>query len=342
MIFKATLDRRQLGRGLIAAAALVPSTTWLPLARAGGAAALASADPWVELDAMTKAAESLGLSAPSMTLGPVTATGDYNEVAPAIIDFIDGVEKSAPGVRTAPPEDVATLLERATSLLRELREAERSPREPREDEDGEGGPQFSGPAIVAPKLDEIAGNYRTLFASCKIRDEKRGEVMDYVNKMLDTKRRSAYEQVAEQVCLPWYFVGAIHALEASFDFTAHLHNGDSLRKRTWQVPANRPKVWLPPSDWASSAVDALTYEGFDKEKTWGLTEILYRWERYNGWRSRLLHDINTPYLWSYSNHYSGGKFVRDGVWDASAVSKQPGAAVLLRAMVDMGAVPAPV
>ena len=340
MVFKVTLDRRQFGRGLVASAALAPSISLPSLARAASSAA-ASADPWVELDAMTKAAEALGLSAPRMSLGPTTATSDYNDIAPALIDFIDSVQKSATGAKTAAPEDVDNLLVQATSLLRELREAERSPREPEEGEDDSDAPQFSGPAIVAPDIKEIANNYRDLFASCKIRDERRGEVMDYVNKLLDEKRRKAYEQVADQTCIPWYFVGAIHALEASYDFTAHLHNGDSLRKRTWQVPANRPKEWLPPADWASSAIDALAMKGYDKDKTWGLPEILYRWERYNGWRSRLLYNINSPYLWSYSNHYSKGKFVRDNVWDASAISKQPGAATLLRAMVDMGAVPAP-
>ena len=339
MVSKTELDRRQLGRGLIAAAVVLPVTPWSHIARAGESAA-ASADPWVELDALTKAAEALGLSAPRMSLGPATATGDYNDVAPAIIDFIDGVQTSADGAKTAAPEDIDNLLEQATSLLRELRNAEKSPREPKEDEDLAAAPS-AGASIVPPDLDDIADKYRELFKTCTIRDEKRGEVNDYVNKMLDSKRRTQYEQVAEQVCLPWFFVGCIHALEASYDFSAHLHNGDSLKKRTWQVPANRPKVWLPPSDWASSAVDALTLEGYANEKKWGLAEILYRWEKYNGWRSRLLHDINTPYLWSYSNHYSKGKFVADGVWDRNAVSKQPGAAVLLRAMVDMGAVPAP-
>lgn len=340
MVFKTELDRRQLGRGLIAAAVVLPVTPWSQIARAGETVA-ASADPWLELDALTKAAEALGLSAPRMSLGPATATGDYNEVAPAIIDFIDGVQSSAESAKTAPPEAVENLLEQATSLLRELRNAEKSPREPTAEEDLAAAPS-AGPAIVPPDLDDIANKYRELFKTCTIRDEKRAEVNDYVNKMLDAKRRKNYEQVAEQVCLPWFFVGGIHALEASFDFSAHLHNGDSLRKRTWQVPANRPKVWLPPNDWASSAVDALTYEGYANEKKWGLAEILYRWEKYNGWRSRLLYNINTPYLWSYSNHYSRGKFVADGVWDGNAVSKQPGAAVLLRAMVDMGALPAPV
>jgi lysozyme family protein len=223
-------------------------------------------------------------------------------------------------------------------LLRELRETERSPREMEEDEDPG---RAAGPSIVPPNLADVAAGYKALFASCKIRDEKRGEVMDYVNRMLDPKRRKMYEQVAARSCIPWYFVGCIHALEASFDFTAHLHNGDSLKSRTHQVPANRPPVWNPPTDWAYSAVDALSMKGYDKDKTWGLAECMYRWERYNGWRSRLLHNINTPYLWSYSNHYSRGKFVRDHVWDANAVSKQPGCGTLLKAMVEIGEVKPP-
>ncbi len=48
-----------------------------------------------------------------------------------------------------------------------------------------------------------------------------------------------------------------------------------------------------------------------------------------GYRKKGIH---TPYLWSYSNHYSKGKFTNDGVFDPDAISKQCGAAVLLRRM----------
>ena len=82
--------------------------------------------------------------------------------------------------------------------------------------------------------------------------------------------------------MPWYFIGIIHALEASFNFNGHLHNGDyPLSKRTVSVPANRPEVWNPPSDWESSAEDAIKYEGFVGQKDWGLERVLYRWETYN-------------------------------------------------------------
>ena len=48
------------------------------------------------------------------------------------------------------------------------------------------------------------------------------------------------------------------------------------------------------------------------------------------------HHINTPYLWSYSNNYTSGKYIADGIWSDSAVSRQCGAAVLLRRMAEKG------
>jgi lysozyme family protein len=165
--------------------------------------------------------------------------------------------------------------------------------------------------------------------------------MWYVSKIADPTRRKAYEQVFEETCVPWYVVAIIHGMECSFDMNSHLHNGDSIKAKTKQVPANRPNPWLPPSDWVSSAVDALKYDKLHEQADWSLPRILYRWEGYNGWRSRLLHKINTPYLWSFSNHYTKGKFVADNVWDANAVSKQCGAAVMLKGLVEAGHIATP-
>ena len=43
-------------------------------------------------------------------------------------------------------------------------------------------------------------------------------------------------------------------------------------------------------------------------------------------------EVLTPYLWSFSNHYKKGKFVKDGKFDPEFVSKQCGAAVILKLM----------
>jgi lysozyme family protein len=46
--------------------------------------------------------------------------------------------------------------------------------------------------------------------------------------------------VREDLGIPWGFVAVIHNMEASLDFTKHLHNGDPLTSKTVQVPVARP------------------------------------------------------------------------------------------------------
>jgi lysozyme family protein len=72
-------------------------------------------------------------------------------------------------------------------------------------------------------------------------------------------------------------------------------------------------------------------KGYARQKDWSVPRALYRFESYNGWGYRG-RNVNTPYLWSFSKHYSKGKFVSDGKYDPSAVSKQCGAAVMLKAL----------
>ena len=130
-------------------------------------------------------------------------------------------------------------------------------------------------------------------------------------------------------------VGVIHALESSLNFGRHLHNGDPLTARTVQVPAGRPKTGQPPFTWEASASDALRFQGFDKWKDWSIPGTLFKLEGYNGFGYRDHHpDVPSPYLWSFSNHYSRGKYVADGTFSPTAVSAQCGVAVLLRRMAE--------
>jgi hypothetical protein len=46
--------------------------------------------------------------------------------------------------------------------------------------------------------------------------------------------------------------------------------------------------------------------------------------------------VLSPYLWGFSSHYKSGKYIADGTWSDTAVSKQCGAALLLRRMVESG------
>lgn len=323
------LDRRQLGLGLAATAALPFAARFL----ASPSIAQSYGGPWSRLSGLAEEAQRLGLSVPRMGLVPSESAEDFTEMQPAIIDFMDSVSASAPDAPGATSADVDGLIDRASELLRGLRNEERMPRDIPE------GP--SAAAVTAPKFEDVADGYRQLFKTCEIRSANRSTVQWYVSKITDPARRKQYEQVFEETCVPWYAVAIIHGMECSFDFNSHLHNGDSLKAKTKQVPAGRPNPWLPPSDWVSSAVDALRYDKLHEQADWSLARMLYRWEGYNGWRSRVLYKINTPYLWSFSNHYTKGKFVADNKWDPNAVSKQCGAAVMLKALVEGGHIAEP-
>jgi lysozyme family protein len=121
-------------------------------------------------------------------------------------------------------------------------------------------------------------------------------------------------------------------------FESHLHNGDPLTARTHTFPPGRPIHGEPPFTWEASAEDSLRYENLTKVTDWSLPNALKRLEKYNGTGS-LWRGINTPYLWSYSNHYTKGKFVKDRDFRPEAVSKQSGAAVVLKRMMEKGGHP---
>lgn len=171
--------------------------------------------------------------------------------------------------------------------------------------------------------------YEDLYTYTEIRLDKLSDVDNIIDEVIQHKSR--YQSVGEPLGIPWYFVGIVHNMECGRNFSKHLHNGDPLTRRTVQVPKERPKAGNPPFSWEESAIDALMCKSLDKIREWPLTRILYELERYNGWGYRLYHPhVYSPYLWSCSNKYTKGKYIADGTWSETAVSKQIGAAVLLR------------
>jgi lysozyme family protein len=183
----------------------------------------------------------------------------------------------------------------------------------------------------------LKSEYQLLFDSCLIRSDKQAVVSSLASQLASNKGR--YQTVAHGVgAIPWYVVGLIHAMEAGFNFDAHLHNGDPLTARTVHVPGGRPPTGSPPFTWEASAIDALKFQGLDKVTDWTVPGILYRLEAYNGFGYRNLRPPTpSPYLWSFSNHYTGGKFTADGKYSRTAVSQQCGAAVILKRLTQMGA-----
>lgn len=151
----------------------------------------------------------------------------------------------------------------------------------------------------------------------------------YVKRIKANKAR--YMLIERATDVPWQVVGVIHALECGLDFGRHLHNGDPLTMRTVRVPRGRPKYGKPPFKWEESAIDSLAFDKLAWLDSWSLEETLDRLERYNGLGYRKYHpETKSPYLWSGTQHYVKGKYASDGKYDSNLVSKQVGAAVLLK------------
>ena len=189
--------------------------------------------------------------------------------------------------------------------------------------------------MPSPSFAARAPEYRALWESMTINKARAVSVLATARKIAAGKAQ--YESVSRETGVPWHVIGIIHAMECGLNFGKHLHNGDPLTARTVQVPKGRPKVGNAPFSWTESAIDAIRYDGLDKVEDWSLERICWELECYNGTGYLRHHpEVNTPYLWSFTNHYERGKYVSDGKWSATAVSGQAGAMALLKALVENG------
>lgn len=187
-------------------------------------------------------------------------------------------------------------------------------------------------------FEAVKAEYAGLWSTCTIRPQHKSEVMAKARQIFANRPR--YDDVSKSTGVPWFMIGIIHAMECTRfpAFDQHLHNGDSLKKKTWQIPAGRP-LGEPPFTWDESAVDALTMKGkeFDKIRDWTLERVAHCLELYNGFGYRLYRGIHSPYLWSFTTAYTSGKYVADKVWSDTAVSDQAGAMALLKGLIEIDA-----
>lgn len=175
--------------------------------------------------------------------------------------------------------------------------------------------------------------YTYLWQTMEIKPEKKEEINKTIALIRENQNR--YVNVSQPLNIPWFFIAIIHQLECGGSFRRHLHNGDTLSRRTTNVPKGRPIDGNPPFKWEESAIDALKYKRLDRNPDWSTSRMLYILEiLYNGAGYRLYHpEVLSPYLWSYTNHYIKGKYGSDGDFDPELVSKQPGAATLLAGFI---------
>lgn len=198
-----------------------------------------------------------------------------------------------------------------------------------------GKPPVRSEEVLPELFVDLRDSYTSLWSTMTVREEWRERVDQAARGIL--KHRGRYHNVEDLSNVPWFVVGLIHKMESDGNFETHLHNGDPLSSRTSNEPVGRPKTGAPPFTWEKSAADAIQHSKLDQVHEWSVERICFELEKYNGFRSRRVHKINTPYLWSGTTHYERGKYVKDNVWDPNAVSRQVGAIPILKRLVELDA-----
>jgi lysozyme family protein len=142
--------------------------------------------------------------------------------------------------------------------------------------------------------------------------------------------KSRYQSVEGRTGVPWFVIAVIHERESSQNWLANLAQGDPWNRVSVHVPAGRG----PFQSWEDAAVDALDDGApyLARNKDWSIGETLTRLEEYNG-LGYAARGVPSPYVWSGTDQYKSGKYIRDGVYDSTAVDSQPGCAGLLLAMM---------
>lgn len=167
-------------------------------------------------------------------------------------------------------------------------------------------------------------DYETLIPKLKINSDKIAEVNRLCEQFYKTRER--YAVVAKATGVPEDVLFALHYREASLDFRACLHNGERIignGKITKLVPKGRG----PFNTWEAAAIDAIVIEKYKLPSEWSMQAKLEFCERFNGlgYKKR---NLPSPYVLSYTNGYTAGKYVADGKFDPNFKDKQCGVAAI--------------
>lgn len=161
-------------------------------------------------------------------------------------------------------------------------------------------------------------------------------------------QKARYQSVEKRTGVPWYVIAVIHQRESSQDFARSLAQGDPWDRVSVRIPKGRG----PFKSWEDAAYDALVncppYAA--RWKDWSVGGTLALLESYNGlgyYHGPVTKENGvvvkrypsqpSPYIWSGTDQYRIGKYVRDGVFDPAVVDKQLGCAGLILAMKEIDA-----
>lgn len=150
-----------------------------------------------------------------------------------------------------------------------------------------------------------------------------------------------YKQVGDELSIPPWVIGCLHYRESDFDFGTWLCNGDPIfdASGTPIKTSHVPQGLGPCSTWQDAALLSLKNQGWNQGLHWDIVDALENLLLWNGTGyEALIPPINSPYLWSMTNHYSKGKYVADGIYDPNIVDSQAGCAAIIISLKSMGVI----
>jgi len=155
------------------------------------------------------------------------------------------------------------------------------------------------------------------------------EFTPVAKRLIASKTR--FQAMEAQTGVPWFVIAVIKERESGADpkWLKSIAQGQPWNKKSTIVPVGRG----PFNSWEEAAYDALVNcaPKAAKNKDWSIGGTLTLLEQYNG-LGYANKKLPSPYIWSGTDQYKSGKYIRDGVFSATTVDAQLGCAGLLLAM----------
>ena len=177
-----------------------------------------------------------------------------------------------------------------------------------------------------PNFEAMAAGYRNMWSGASVKQESKFAADSAAQIIIAHKAK--YKAVEDKTGVPWFWIGCVHYRESGFNWSRSLAQGDPWNRVSTHVPKGRG----PFTSWEDAAIDALKLHNLDGIKEWPIERCLYEFERYNGF-GYTARGVNSPYVWGGTTKQQPGKYVADGVWDATVWDKQLGCAAILRYLI---------
>lgn len=140
--------------------------------------------------------------------------------------------------------------------------------------------------------------------------------------------KAKFQEASVLTHVPWHIIAVIKERESGVDphFLGNIANGQSWARKTTLVPAGRG----PFSSWLQAAYDALVNcpPHAAKWKDWTVGGQLVLLTEYNG-EGYYFKGVPDPYIFSFTNQYSHGKYTGDHGYDPNAVDQEIGCAPII-------------